>query len=112
MGPLSAAALTEPIARPARLCTQMPAKARTAPELLQEEAKVFERLVALLECPSERLRVMSSARLLSGLKALSRLTNWETAASRRAQMQPTPDACRDLSELLGHPQRCVLSPLV
>ena len=47
VGPLSAAALTEPIARPARLCTQMPAKARTAPELLEEEAKVFEQLVAL-----------------------------------------------------------------
>ena len=54
-----------------------------------------------------------SVRLSSGLKALSRLTNWEAATSRRAQMRPTPDACRDLSELLGHPQRCApLSPLI
>ena len=51
--------------------------------------------------------------LPKALRALSRLTNWEAAASRRAQMRPTPDACRDLSELLGHPQRCApLSPLV
>ena len=53
---------------------------------------------------------MSATRLAAGLKALSRLTNWEAAASRRAQMRPTPDACRDLSELLGHPQRCAPLP--
>ena len=61
--------------------------------------------------PTRRFpRFEMSLRLSCGLKALSRLTNWEAAASRRAQMRPTPDACRDLSELLGHPQRCAPSP--
>ena len=64
----------------------------------------------LLKVHQQGASAMSATRLAAGLKALSRLTNWEAAASRRAQMRPTPDACRDLSELLGHPQRCAPLP--
>ena len=65
---------------------------------------------SLLKVHQQGASAMSATRLAAGLKALSRLTNWEAAASRRAQMRPTPDACRDLSELLGHPQRCAPLP--
>ena len=46
VGSPSATDLTEPIALP-RSCTQMPPIPRPAAELLQEEKKIFERLVAL-----------------------------------------------------------------
>ena len=85
MGPLSVAALTEPIARPARLCTQMPAKARTAPELLQEEAKVFERFVALCAThglPPQIPRFIATLRG-HGVERLAR------HASRRAAQLPS-----------------------
>ena len=68
------------------------------------------RVIPCSKSTNKALSPMSATRLAAGLKALSRLTNWEAAASRRAQMRPTPDACRDLSELLGHPQRCAPLP--
>ena len=80
--PNSAAALTEPIARPARLCTQMPAKARTAPELLQEEAKVFERLVAL--CATYGLPPQVPRFIANGVTESSVLRVMRAAAPRNS----------------------------
>ena len=54
---------------------------------------------------SARAGGMRHDRLSSALAKLARLTNWEAAASHRAQMRPTPAACKDLTELLGVPQR-------